>query len=206
MYALAWPIQVSLHLARAIGVVWLLRQVAHLLARRAQREPGPFEEEVLPRARTLWLLREGAASGGLTTLQRDLMGRVMKISRTVVADVMISRERVAAVARDIPRDDFLRIARMAHFSRLPVHAGDSRRIVGIVNVFDVLTDAQRQPVTAHLRDAFRLTPGTSVAAALLRLQQARQAMAIVEDRRGLSLGVLTVKDLVEEIIGDFDVW
>lgn len=206
MYVLALPVSISLSLARSTGLVWLLRRLTHALIRRIDPRRGPHEEDVLPVTRTLRLLREGAARGGLTLWQRDLMDRVMHISKTPVAGVMIPRERAAMVPMSITRDDFLRIVRMAPFSRLPVHNGDPRRIVGIVNVHDVLTDTQQRSVSAHVQDALRLSAGTSVSGALLRVQQARQAMAVVEDPDGQCLGILTVKDLVEEIIGDVEAW
>jgi CBS domain containing-hemolysin-like protein len=139
-------------------------------------------------------------------MQRDLMDRVMNISRTAVSAVMIPRERAAMVAQTIGRDDFLRIARMAHFSRLPVHDGNPRHVIGVVDVYDIFTDPERQPLQAHVRPPCRLAAATSVAAALLRMQQAHQAMAIVEDARGNCVGILTLKDLAEEIIGDIEAW
>lgn len=206
MYELALPVALCVRGLRTAGVLWLLRGLMHRLVRLIDPRRTAHEEDVLPRARTLRLLREGAAGGGLTVLQRDLIDRVMTISETRVASVMIPRERVALVPRSIARDDFLRIARMAHFSRLPVHDGNPRRLVGIVYVYDVLTDAQQRPVAEHVRAAFRLSANTSVAAALLRMQQARQALAVVEDDAGNCLGILTIKDLAEEIIGDVEAW
>ena len=206
MYAMALPVTVCLRLARATGLVWLLRGLTHLLIRRLDPQHHTRQEDLLPRTRTLRLLREGAAGGGLTLLQRDLMDRVMNITETPVAQVMIPLRRAATVSRDIVRDDLLRIARMAHFSRLPVYEGDSQRIVGVVNVYDVLADAQRRPVAEHVRDVFRLSARSSVSGALLEMQRERHVMAVVEDSNGRCLGILTIKDLAEEIIGDIEAW
>lgn len=196
----------SLRAAQATGLVWLLRNLTHGLVRLIDPQAAETEAELLPRARTLHLLREGAARGGLTTVQRDLMERVLRLSDKRCADVMVPRHRAAIAAATLPRDDFLRIARMAHFSRLPVHGGDSRRIVGIVNVYDVLTDAAARPIAEHARPPLTLPGHTRVSTALLRLQRDRQTMAIVVDGGGACLGLLTVKDLVEEIVGDLEVW
>ena len=76
---------------------------------------------MLPQTRVLELLREGAARGGLTAFQRDAFERVMSLSRTPVTRVMVPRQRAAMIGRDWSRADVLRIARMAHFSRLPVY-------------------------------------------------------------------------------------
>lgn len=206
MPRLSGTVLVCLRVAQATGLVRLLRGLTRALIRSIDPRGAAREADLLPRARALRLLREGAARGGLTLLQRDLIERVLNLADVRVGDVMISRRRAAIVPLDIPRDDFLRIARMAHFSRLPVHEGDPRRIVGIVNVYDVLTDRERKPVSAHVRPPLVLPAHISVSAALLNLQRARQTMAIVQDGSGHCLGILTLKDLVEEIVGDLEAW
>ena len=206
MCVLALPVSICHRLAWVTGLLGLLRGLTNTLVGWIDPQQAQADVKVLPRTRTLRLLREGAARGGLTGLQRDLIDRVMRISRTRVAQVMIRHERVALVSLELPRVDLLRIIRMAHFSRLPVHDGDPRRIVGIVNVYDVLTDPEQKPLQGHLQSTFRLPPGTSVSAALMRMQRARQTMAIVQDKQGKCLGILTIKDLVQEIIGDIEAW
>lgn len=206
MARLSGVLWLALRAARATGIVALLRGVTHLVYRGVGPSSGTPVSEFLPRTHTLHLLREGAARGGLTPVQRDLIERVLNLSGIRAADVMIPLSRAATVPHDIPRDDFLRIARMAHFSRLPVYRGQPRRIVGVVNVYDVLTDPQRRPILTHARPPVTLTEPTPVPEALLQLQRTRQSMAVVVDRAGLCVGILTLKDLVEEIVGDLEVW
>jgi len=192
---------------QALGIVAALHALPRAILRWVAPGRAASEPNLLPpRARTLHLLREGVARGGLTRMQRDLIERVLNLSSVRVSDVMIPRNRAVLVPQDISRDDFLRIARMAHFSRLPTYRGDPRHIVGIVNVYDVLTDRDSTPVAAHARPPLTLAEYVNVSAALLKLQRARETMAVVLDRSGGCIGVLTVKDLVEEIVGDLEVW
>jgi putative hemolysin len=193
-------------LLQAVGIVAVLHALPRALLRWLAPGRAEAEPDVLPRARTLHLLREGAARGGLTHVQRDLIERVLNLSSVRVSDVLIPRNRAVLVPQDIARDDFLRIARMAHFSRVPTYRGDPRHIVGIVNVYDVLTDRDSKPVADHARPPVTLAEYMHVSAALLKLQRARQAMAVVLDRSGSCVGILTVKDLVEEIVGDLEAW
>ena len=205
MYPLALPLTWCRRVARGTGLLWVLERLTRSLIRRI--DPARAEEEnLLPRARVRHLLSEGAASGGLSAFQRDTLDRVMSISRVRLADVMVPRRRAVIVPIDIPRDDLLRIARMAHFSRLPVYRDDPRRIVGIVNVYHVLTDDQEKPIADYVQEATFLHAGETVPAALLRMQQSRQVMAIVADAAGNCLGLLTMKDLVEEIVGELEAW
>jgi len=163
------------------------------------------ERNLLPRARMLQVLREGAERGGLTTLQREAMERVMQLSGVRTARVMVPLRRAAIIPDAISRDDLLRIARMAHFSRLPVYRGRPDNIVGVVSVYDVLTDDQR-PVSEHIREIVRLNASDTVSHALRRLQRRREVMAAVCDSRDRCVGILTIKDLVEEITGELEAW
>jgi len=205
MYALALPLSVARRVAAGLGLIWLLRGLARWAVRTIDPSAAP-EVELLPRSHTLQLLREGAVRGGLSDYQRDTIERVLNLSAVRVGSVMIPRARVASVPVDVPREDFLRIARMAHFSRLPVWRENPKRVIGVVNVYDVLIDDEGRAVTDHVRPALRLHAHESVPAALRRLQHARQAMAIVVDRWDNCIGILTVKDLVEEIVGDLAAW
>jgi putative hemolysin len=206
MYPLALPLTWCRRVARWTGLVSVLGMVTHYLIRRIDPRRVGAEEELLPRAQLRRLLREAAASGGLSPFQRDTLERVMNISRVRLANVMVPRQRAVIVPIDIPRADLLRIARMAHFSRLPVYREDPRRIIGIVNVYHVLTDAQERPIADYVQAATFLHADESVPAALLKMQQARQVMAIVIDSDAKCLGLFTMKDLVEEIVGELAVW
>jgi CBS domain containing-hemolysin-like protein len=206
MYPLASALTWCRRVAGWTGLLWLLRALTRSLVRRIDPLRAEADEDLLPRARMRRLLSEGAASGGLSSFQRDTLERVMNISRVRLADVMVPRQRAATVSVDIPRDDLLRIARVAHFSRLPVYRDDPRRIVGIVNVYHVLTDDEGKPIADHVQPATSLRATETVPAALLKLQQARQVMAIVTDRSGSCLGLFTMKDLVEEIVGELEAW
>ena len=206
MYPLALPLTWCRRAVRWIGLMWVLTRLTERLTRWIDPSGVAAETNLLPRARIRRLLSEGAVSGGLSAFQRDTLERVMNISRVRLANIMVPRRRTAIVPIDIPREELLRIARMAHFSRLPVYRDDPRRIVGIVNVYDVLTDRQEKPVADYIRDVTALPATDTVPAALLKLQRAREVMGIVTDRSGNCLGLFTMKDLVEEIVGDLEAW
>ncbi|MGE3181400.1 MAG: CNNM domain-containing protein [Phycisphaerae bacterium] len=206
MYRAVVPLQFVVALLGATGVLGLLRLVTRWLSRLiggvTVRETG----SVLTRARTEQLLREGVASGGLSEYQRDLIDRIMRISRTSVQDVMVPLERMLSIPVDLPRDDLLRIARMAHFSRIPVYEKHPARVIGTIDVMDVLMHEGSSSVAAYVKPVERLRTDSTVTAALLKMQKRRQKIALVERSRGRCVGLLTIKDLVEEIVGDLEAW
>jgi putative hemolysin len=207
MFACSLPLTVWTRIVSLTGLPWLLSRLSRvLIAWLDPRRTAAAAREVLPQARMLELLREGASRGGLSVFQQDTFARVMSLSDTPVARVMVPRPRAATIPVDLARDDLLRIARMAHFSRLPVWKADPTRVIGLVDVFDVLADNHARPVAEHVREVIRVRPDDSVLTALRKLQQAREVMAIVCDRRGRCMGLITIKDLVEEIVGDLPAW
>ncbi len=201
MTRFATPLSVFVWIVRLTGLEWLLTQLSRALVRWVDPSQLVNDRDLLPRARALKLLREGAERGGLTAFQRDAFDRIMQLSRTRVARVMVHRSRAASAPENISRDDFLRIARMAHFARLPVYRGDPRNVVGVVSVFDVLMDEQERPVADFVRPVLTLRLSEPATRALRRMQAEHQVMAVVVDSRGRCVGLLTIKDLLEEIIG-----
>ena len=87
-----------------------------------------------------------------------------------------------------------------------MYVGDPRHVVGVLNVFDVLVDDRVQPTASYVRDVQQLAASETVMSALRTLQRTRQGMAIVCDARGQCVGLLTIKDLVEEIVGELEAW
>ncbi len=192
-------------LLAAIGVLAALRGTAGLLL-RALRVDRAAERNLLPRTRMRRLLIEGAAGGELSAFQRDTIDRVMQLRQVRVRGIMVPRDRAVMIPEDIPREDLLRIARMSHFSRVPVWRGKASKVIGILNVLDVLMDDQARPIDEHLRSAVPIRADETVPAALLQLQRARQTMGIVVDPRGDCIGLFTMKDLVECIVGELEAW
>ncbi|MBI5865655.1 MAG: DUF21 domain-containing protein [Planctomycetes bacterium] len=207
MYPLAQPIRGAVLLGRWVGIVPLMRVLTRALTRWIDPAQAQSDETGVPRMHVRRLLHEGAARGGLTVFQRDTLDRVLNIAQVRVADVMVPRARAAIISLDIGRADFLRVARMAHFSRMPAHQpGDPRRIVGIINVHDVIADLETRPIREYAQPALCVQDGETVPAAMLKLQNSRQVMGVAVDGAGNCVGLFTMKDLVEEIVGGLEVW
>ncbi len=205
MYPAAAGLAVSDVLFRLSGVVRLLRALAGRLIGRVQPgepPPHPFH----PRREVVSLLREGVAEGIMTSQQSEIIDRVMNLLAVRVGSAMIPRQRMATVHADVTREQFMRLVREHNFSRLPVYRDDPARIIGVVSVLDVLAARTQAPVASFVREPFTLRPEEPVPSALFQMRRARSAMAIVTDRTGHCLGLATVKDLVEEIVGELPAW
>lgn len=205
VYPLWRLLAATLAVSRVTGLLGAAQALSRAIMGR-MGAGGTRPEAGLPRTQLLMMLHEGAGADGLSPNRRDMAERVLALRDLRVARVMIPLARAVVVPRTISRADFLRVTRMAHFSRLPACADAPGRIVGIVNVYDVLTDATARPIEAFMRPPLFLGQSEPVSSALFRMQSTRQAMAIVVNPRQESIGIVTVKDLVEEIVGDLSAW
>jgi len=202
-YRFAWALRAADLLFKATGLSPLVRGVSAGLMRltRAGRRVGaPAPVESLSA-----LLAEGYASGVMTHPQSIMADRVMRISEVTLSDVLTPLSRAAAVPRGVSRAEVLEFIRHHNHSRLPM-LGEGGEVVGVLDVYDVLA-GEGGAAPADLAGEPLVLPDTlDVTAALYRMQTARRAMAIVADARGRHVGLVTVKDLVEEIVGEIEEW
>jgi len=203
-YPLARPMQWAYRILRGVGLVPLLKGVSTLVLRVARRrgEVSAFT----PRQRLRAIIREGLAEGVITGYQDQLAEKVLALRDKTVGGVMIPMKQVAAVPVDVTQRRFARELGRHSYSRLPVYENHRDNIVGIVYINDVLAREGFDVAAVVRRDVARLPTAMTVSAALLRMRRARAAMAVVVDDKARAIGVVTVKDLVEEIVGDLAAW
>lgn len=163
--------------------------------RAAAAAPGPTDEEALEE-----LLREGELEGVGEAGEIAIISGVVEFGEKRVRDVMTSRADMFAVAQDMPAPEVARRVVQSGYSRVPVYAGSLDQVTGIIHVLDLLKNAGAEfpPVrpVAYVRAA---TPAKEVLSGMLR---ERRHLAIVRDDAGLTIGLLTLEDLLEELVGD----
>ncbi len=201
----SWVLLVSYRAFRWCGAVPVLRW----LTRRTLRwwhGTDDWEQAIHPRRVMVSLLKEGVAEGVLTNEQSRLLDGVLSLSSISVGSVMIPMSKVAALSRRATRDDVLAVMRQHPYSRYPVFDPDRHKIIGITNVYEFLADAKAETIEPHMTEPLTLSPRSSVSAALYDMREARRTIGVVIDRWGNPIGVVTTKDLVEEIVGDLAAW
>jgi putative hemolysin len=132
---------------------------------------------------------------------------VFRLSNKRVADCMISAEKMAALELTWPFEKVLEVVREGAHTRLPVYETDPNNIVGIVNTKNLFYLMSLHGVVV-LEDAIYpalfLKPDEEIAVALRLFRKARRAMALVRDDDGKIHGLITLEDILEEIIGDIE--
>ncbi len=144
--------------------------------------------------------------GTLDEEERDMIDSVMEFGDTIVRELMVPRVDVEGLEETTTVREAIALVREVGHSRLPVYRDDLDHISGVLYAKDLLRiDPQTgggQPVSGLVREAY-FTPETKNAGELLReLQRRRTHIAIVVDEYGGTAGVITLEDLIEEIVGE----
>jgi len=197
VYRLSGLLAAANVLFRVTGLSPLVRSVSWLVMLPLRRL-GEGEERLSA------IFAEGAAAGVLSHMQSAMVDRVMHISDVYLADVMVPMEQVVCIAPDVGRAEMLERVRQNRYSRLPVR-GASGEVIGVLDVYDVLAEEAVERPADRMRDALSLPETMPVTEALYRMQRGHCMMAVVRSG-GRPAGIVTIKDLVEEIVGELQEW
>ena len=185
-------------------VVWLLSKSTNAMLRLFRINPratgGQVTEEEIR-----MMVDIGGESGSIQQDERTMIENIFEFNNSTAESVMIHRMDVVTIQVDDSFEDILDTIRESGLSRFPVYDEDVDDIVGVLNTRDFLLNAQsKEPKTLRelLRPAY-LVPETVQADTLFRDMQKRKVhMAIVVDEYGGMSGLVTMEDLLEEIVGN----
>lgn len=200
----------------ANAVLIMIRPAAPLLARLVPSGPGDSdaladqdededEEEELDEHEVRAFIGAGEAAGILEREDAELIASVVELADTVAREIMTPRTDIVAVPVDHEFVDLQHLFVTSMFTRLPVYRETLDRIEGLVHVKDVLKAAAagRRPPAGELLRPVPIVPETKPLRDLLREFQAeRQQLAVVVDEYGGTSGIVTLEDVLEEIVGE----
>jgi CBS domain containing-hemolysin-like protein len=184
-------------------VLGFLQSVVALTKEHSDEQPETQAEAVDA------LIEAGQEEGILDESNRDMIQSVVEFSEKTVREAMKPRPEIVAVPTNTTVEQFIELLRMKPFSRVPVFEGTIHNIKGIVYAQDVLqvpdTEAHIRTVDTLMRKDVYFVPESKLGSELLReMQKNNIRMAIVVDEYGGVAGLVTIEDLVEEIVGEID--
>jgi putative hemolysin len=183
-------------------VVAPLTKLASLILRRM----GIAERKLVTREELEALLKNPTSRRGeITEGERRMISRIFDFTDTTVDDVMVPLSDVVALAETGDLATGARQIEESQYTRFPVYRERVDRIVGTVHAFDILKAGRSEQKIGMLARAPIFVPGNQPAVDLLvELQRARQGMAIVVDEYGGAVGIATIEDILEEIVGEIE--
>ena len=190
--ALKWA---SVVLYPVVAVITKIsNSIALLLSKRIRQSGSTVVEELR------LLARLSEKEGLLRPQQRKMIHSVFDLERQAVGSVMVPLIDVVSVRKDVALEKLYDMATETGFSRFPVYVDRIDNIVGIMNVLDALYSIDDTPIIHE--DVIYLPESKHVITSLQELQRSHHPLAIVVDEYGGMVGIVTVEDLVEEIVGE----
>lgn len=213
--ALQLPDKAALWLARPLLFFgWLTRPLIAVmngtgngLLRLCGFRPAGGEAMVHSVEELLLLIEDQEEAGVLDADQAELVENVFRMTNKRVRDCMVPREKMTSLELSTPPERVLEVARSGAHTRMPVYEGELDNVVGIVNTKDLFYLFSLQGVVVlqdALYPALFLPPDETTGNALRLFKRAKRPMALVRDENGKILGLLTLEDVLEEIVGDIE--
>ncbi len=199
---LAWPLRVLNSLFRPLLALlaWTTRPLTRDSGADLMAAPLVTEGDVLQ------VVEAGKAQGVLEQGEAEMIHSIIEFGDTIAREVMVPRVDIAAVPLEMPLDQVIDRMIERGFSRLPVYQDSIDHVVGLVYGKDLLAAERQGRMDSPLADLIRpakFVPGSKTVDLILReLQQEKLAMAIVVDEYGGTEGLLTMEDILEEIVGE----
>jgi CBS domain containing-hemolysin-like protein len=184
--------------------IWVLNGLAQVVLRLFRIRPVR-ESELHSADELRYLLEESQRSGILEAEHHELLENIFEFRRRHVRNVMVPRRRIVALELGMPTDRILDIVIEEGYSRMPVYRGTLDDIVGIVYTKDLLTLVHLKHLIILediLRPAITVSEDELLSRLLRRFQSEQVHMAIVTDEFGGTAGLVTLEDILEEIVGE----
>ncbi|MBR3245764.1 MAG: HlyC/CorC family transporter [Parasporobacterium sp.] len=144
--------------------------------------------------------------GVTTSEEKEIINNVLDFTDTTVREVMVPRINVTSISLNSTYDEIMEAFKQEHFTRLPVLEEEGERYVGVVNVKDLVFYDTERISTFQVQDVMREVSytydGKHLSELFVEMKAARASMMVVLDEYGETAGIVTLEDLLEEIVGD----
>lgn len=166
-------------------------------------------EEILSREELISLVNEGQAHGVLNKKEKEMINSIMEFDEKIAKEIMTPRINVFAIDISAPKEEYLEDLLKTKYTRIPVYEEDIDNIVGMLYIKDFLKEAVKKGYkNVDLRSILKkpyLVPESKIIKDLFReLQQSKKQIAVLIDEYGGFAGIVTMEDLVEEVMGDIE--
>jgi putative hemolysin len=188
-------------------IVWLLVQVPRLLSRWVGMD-GVVASESVTSQELEYLIELGAKQGSIDKVREELLSSVLAFTEVLVKEIMIPRTQVIALEDGATYDDAMKLVTESELSRIPVFRDSLDQIVGVLQAKSLLVDLKKgiPPAQFHIakymKKPFFVPEMMKVSKLLTEMQRRKTHLAVVVDEFGGTSGIVTLEDVVEEIVGE----
>jgi putative hemolysin len=190
-------------------LIWLLQRSTELVLRTFGQEPPGAEHEAHSEAELRMLLSSSAEQGEIERGEQEMVTRVFDFADKEASDVMVARPEVVALSIELPPEEALHAVLDSPYTRYPVYRETLDDIVGVLHVRDLIGAMHERGFAAVdikeiIRPALMVPETKDLAALLAEFRRTQQHLAVVINEYGTMEGIVTLEDLVEEIVGEIE--
>ena len=205
--ALAVPLDLFARVLHPI--VWLLQVSANAVLRLLRVKPAPAGMIAFTREDIRQSVAVAEDVGEIQSAEEEMLYKVFDFAEKEASDVMVPRPDVVALSVDLPPEEALRAVLDSPYTRYPVYRESLDDIVGVLHVRALVAALEERGIAEVqleelLRPAYVVPETKDLAALLAEFRRTNQHMAIVVDEYGSTAGIVTLEDLLEEIVGDIE--
>ncbi len=185
-------------------LVWLLTACSNLVL-KLFGDSTSFTEARMSRDELRELVEDAAKTGSVDARSSEIAARALEFSDVLVSEIMVRRAEIVAIPRDASPEDVQRILLEEGHSRMPVYERDIDNVVGYVVARDVLALAWESglvTVEDIIRPILSVPLVMRISSVLREMQTRRAQIALVVDEHGDAAGIVTIEDIMEELVGD----
>jgi len=200
---IAVPLQAFYWLFRPF--IWVLNGLANIILKMFGISSVGGHESVHSTEELYYLLDQGKESGALDTNEHELIKNVFDFNERVVKNIMVPRTKISGIELSTPKQEVVETIIGEGYSRMPVYDDIIDKIIGIVHAKDILpllAGNKEWSLSDIIRKPYFVPETKKINDLLSELQQKRIQIAIVIDEFGGTAGMVTLEDIVEEIVGE----
>lgn len=186
-------------------IIWTLNGAARLFLRLFGVEPAGHDE-VHSEEELKLIMQQSYKSGEINQTELAYLQNIFAFDNRIIKDIMIPRTQIVTLEKDITFEDMIAVLDEHDYTRYPVTDGhDKDQVIGFVNTKEMLTHiaaGNDREMERFIHDMPRFHEATPISSVLVKMQQNRTHMAIVTDEYGGTAGLVSMEDILEEIVGE----
>ena len=190
-------------------VIWVLQRSSEAAQRALGLDPRAADSQPLSEAELKMLLNVSHEQGEIEHDEREMLYKVFDFADKEASDVMVPRPEVVGLSVEMPPEEALAAILDSPYTRYPVFRDSLDEIIGVLHVRDLFSALHDRgigevEISELLRPAYIVPETKDLAALLAEFRKTNQHMAVVVDEYGATQGIVTLEDLLEEIVGEIE--
>ena len=189
-------------------IIWLLNNSARLITGIFGLKPISEHELAHTEEELRIILSESYKNGEINQSEFKYVNKIFEFDNRIAKEIMVPRTEIVSLTKNETLEAFLSVINEEKFTRYPVIDGDKDHIIGMVNMKELLTDIldhqdlKTKTLESYIRPIIKVIDSIPIHNLLLKMQKERIHMAILMDEYGGTSGLVTVEDIIEEIVGE----